>query len=188
MNCIIIHGCPSDEEKAMNPETRTFDKHWLKWSQRELIAAGIPTENPMMPNPWKPDYEVYKKIFEQHHINEHTVLVGHSCGSAFLVRWLGDTKRNIGKLILVAPWKIPDPTDELRMALYTYDIDETIKDRVKKIVIFTSDNEEEDGKKSAEIFHNALGGEVINLPNHGHYCLDDMGTEAFPELLKTILE
>lgn len=26
---IIIHGCPSNVEKAMNPETRTYDKHWI---------------------------------------------------------------------------------------------------------------------------------------------------------------
>jgi len=29
MNCIIIHGCPTDVEKAMSPEKRTYDKHWI---------------------------------------------------------------------------------------------------------------------------------------------------------------
>ena len=33
-NCIIIHGCPSDAEKAMNPETRTYDKHWIPWLKK----------------------------------------------------------------------------------------------------------------------------------------------------------
>ncbi len=187
MNCIILHGCPSDAEKAMNPETRTYDRHWLKWLQRELTAKGIPAENPMMPNPWAPNYEAFKKEFEKYEVNDQTILVGHSCGCAFLVRWLSETQRSIAKLILVAPWKIPDEGDEGRKAFYSYLIDETIKDRAKKIVIFTSDNEEEDGKRSAEIFHNALGGEVINLPNHGHYCLGDMGTEEFPEALEVIL-
>lgn len=54
--------------------------------------------------------------------------------------------------------------------------------------MFTADDEEDDGKKSLKIFHEALGGEVIGLKEHGHYTMDDMGTEKFPELLKVVLE
>lgn len=187
MNCVILHGCPSDLEKAMNLETRTYDKHWQPWLQGELIANGIPTERPMMPNPWAPEYEAYKKEFETYDVNDETILVGHSCGCAFLVRWLGETKKTIAKLILVAPWKIPSENDGGRKAFYIYPIDKTIKDRVKDIVMFTSDTEEDDGKKSLKIFHDALGGEVIDLKNHGHYCIADMGTEQFPEALDAIL-
>jgi len=188
MNCIIIHGCPSDEEKAMNSETRTYDKHWIPWIKKELSSKGIKTETPLMPKPWKPDYNRFKCEFEKYKVTEDTVLVGHSCGSAFLVRWLGETKQKISKLILVAPWKIPDKNDEDRIAFYTYLIDKTIKSRVKKIVMFTADDEEDDGKKSVEIFHKSLGGKVIELKGHGHYTLGDMGTEEFPELLKEILD
>ena len=188
MNCIIIHGCPSDEEKAMNSETRTYDKHWIPWIKKELSSKGIKTETPLMPKPWKPDYNRFKCEFEKYKVTEDTVLVGHSCGSAFLVRWLGETKQKISKLILVAPWKIPDENDEDRIAFYTYLIDKTIKSRVKKIVMFTADDEEDDGKKSVEIFHKSLGGKVIELKGHGHYTLGDMGTEEFPELLKEILD
>lgn len=42
-NCIIIHGCPSDEEKAMDAATRTYDKHWMPWLKNQLIALGIET-------------------------------------------------------------------------------------------------------------------------------------------------
>lgn len=187
-NCIIIHGCPSNKEKAMNPETRTYDKHWIPWTKRTLIEKGIPTETPLMPEPWEPVYEKFKKEFKKHEVNENTILIGHSCGCAFLVRWLGETKKEIQKLILVAPWKIPDKDDEFRKNYYTFSIDQTIKDRVRNIVMFTSDNEEEDGKKSLENFHEALGGNIIDLPKHGHYCLDDMGTEEFPELIEIIVK
>ena len=188
MKVIIIHGCPSNPEKAMNPETRTYDKHCMPWIKKELIARKILVELPMMPMPWQPNYDRFKKEFEKYEVTPQTVLVGHSCGSAFLVRWLGETKKKIAKLILVAPWKIPDKNDKDRIAFYTYPIDETIKSRIKQITIFTSNNEEEDGKKSAKLFHEALGGKIINLPNHGHYCLEDMGTEAFPELLNEIIK
>ena len=115
-------------------------------------------------------------------------MVGHSCGSAFLVRWLGETKGKIFKLILVAPWKIPDKDDEFRKEFYTYPIDESIKSRVGEIVMFTADNEEDEGKESLKIFHQTLGGAVIELKGHGHYTLGDMGTEEFPELLGKIID
>jgi len=186
-NCIIVHSCPSDEEKAMNPKTRTDDKHWIPWLKRNLTAAGFKTGVPLMPNPWKPEYQKFKIEFEKYVVNENTILIGHSCGCAFLVRWLGETKRKIFKLILIAPWKISDKDDDFRKEFYTYSIDENIKLRASEIIIFTSDDEENAGKESLKIFHQALGGEVIELKGHGHYTLGDMGTEEFPELLEKII-
>ena len=120
-------------------------------------------------------------------VDEETILVGHSCGCAFLVRWLGETKKKVKKLILVAPWKIPDPEDKCRVAFYTYSIDPMIKARVDSITIFTSDNEEADGKKSVSIFHEALGGKIIDLKGRGHYTLESM-SEEFRELVEEILK
>ena len=188
LNCIVLHGCPSNIEKAMNPETRTHDKHWMPWIKKELSMRGIKVETPLMPNPWAPNYEAFKTEFEKYLVNENTVLIGHSCGCAFLVRWLGDSKKKIKKLILVAPWKIPDGSDQARIDFYTYPIDDGIKTRVEGVVIFTSNNEEEDGKKSVKIFHDALGGKIISLENHGHYTMGDMGTDTFPELLEEVVQ
>ena len=187
INCIIIHGCPSRVEKAMSPETRTYDKHWIPWIKKELTAGGIKTETPLMPSPWEPDYEKFKQEFEKYEVTEHTILIGHSCGSAFLVRWLGETKRKIFKLILVAPWKIAGKGDKFRKSFYEYPIDETIKLRVKEIVMFTADDEKDDGKESLRIFHQALGGKIIELKGKGHYTMSDMGTTEFPELLEVVL-
>jgi predicted alpha/beta hydrolase family esterase len=186
-NCIIIHGCPSDAERAMNPKTRTYDKHWIPWIKKELDSNDIKTETPLMPEPWYPDYKKFKKEFEKYTINDNTILVGHSCGCAFLIRWLGETGQRVNKLILVAPWKIPDKNDKYRKAFYEYQIDKEIKSRVNEIIMFTSNDEEDDGKKSLRIFQEALGGKVIKLKKHGHYTIDDMGTEKFPELLEEII-
>ena len=38
------------------------------------------------------------------------------------------------------------------------------------------------------MYDSLLGGKIIELNNHGHYTLDDMGTNEFPELLKEINE
>ncbi len=187
INCIIIHGCPGDEEKAMNVETRTYDKHWIPWLKEKLVENKINVSTPQMPEPWKPDYEKFKKELEKYDVSENTILIGHSCGCAFLVRYLGETKKQIPKLILVAPWKLPYRNDGADKTFYEYDIDKSIVSRVKEIIMFTSNDEEEDGKKSLKIFHNALGGKIIEFPNHGHYTLGDMKTNEFPKLLNEII-
>lgn len=186
-NCIIIHGCPSDKEKAMNPETRTYDKHWLPWTKEVLTELGISTETPLMPDPWEPSYEKFKAEFEKWPVNEDTSLIGHSCGTTFLLRWLGETKQKVSKLILVAPWAMTDKDDPARKAFYEHPIDPSIKDRVGEIIFFTSDDEEEDGKKSLKIIHDIIGGRIIDLPHHGHYTMGDMGTTEFPELIEQII-
>ncbi len=188
INCIIIHGCPSNKEKAMNPETRTYDKHWIPWIKEKLDNLDIKAETPLMPAPWEPNYDDFKKEFERCDIKENTILVGHSCGSSFLVRWLGESKQKVKKLILVTPFKIPkEENDSVREAFYAYEIDEGIKSRVEDIIMFTTDNEHEKGKKSLEIFHKKLGGKIVNIKGMGHYILRDMGTEEFPELLEEII-
>lgn len=185
MAVIIIHGCPSKPEDSSK---RTYDKHWIPWIKKELTSKGIKTETPLMPSPWAPDYEAFKKEFEKYPVLEDAILIGHSCGCAFLVRWLSESKQKINKLILVAPWKIAEKEDKFRPAFYDYSIDKTIKSRVKEIIMFTSDDESEIGKKSLEIFHDALGGKIIELPSHGHYTFGDMGTAEFQELRDEILK
>ncbi|MDP2788747.1 MAG: alpha/beta hydrolase [bacterium] len=187
LNCIIIHGCPSNETEFMTPDKHTYYKHWIQWVKNQLILKEVATEAPLMPSPWAPDYEAFKKEFEKYSVSENTILIGHSCGCAFLVRYLGESKKKIRKLILVGPWKIPKEGNVLKEKFYTYDIDETIKSRVQEIIMFTADNEREDGKKSLEIYKKSLGGKIIELKGRGHYIFKDMGTEEFPELINEII-
>ena len=184
---IIIHGCPSNKKKAMDAETRTYDKHWMPWIKKELTSKGVKTETPLMPNPWEPDYEAFKKEFEKYEVTEDTILIGHSCGCTFLVRWLGDAKKKINKLILVAPWKIEEDASESKKAFYKFSFDATVKDRIKEIIMFTANDEDEYGKQGLKMFHEALGGKIVELKGRGHYTQGDMGTEEFPELLKEIV-
>jgi predicted alpha/beta hydrolase family esterase len=183
-NCIIIHGCPSKEPKT--PEERTYDKHWIPWLKQELEDRDIKTEVPLMPTPWDAKYEEFKEVFENYKVDENTVLIGHSCGTAFLVRWLSESKQKVHKLILVAPWKIA--LTEKKRAFYNFPIDKDLKNRVDQIVLFTSNDEEENGKKSLEMYHDVLDGELIELENHGHFVESHMGTNKFPELLEKVLE
>jgi predicted alpha/beta hydrolase family esterase len=101
---------------------------------------------------------------------------------------LGESKKKVKKLILVAPWKVTYREDRSDKAFYGYEINSSVKSNIKEIIIFSSDNEEEGGKRSAKMFHESLGGKLIELKGKGHYVLEDMGTEEFPELLQEILK
>lgn len=185
-NCIIIHGCPPAIETQINPKTRTYDKHWIPWAKKELGKLYIKTAAPLMPTPWAPDYEKYKKKFDKLPVNKNTILIGHSCGCNFLVHWLGETKRSINKLILVAPWKADEQIGKKEWPFYVFPIDKTIKNRVKEIIIFTSNTEYPAGKRGAAMFGQALDAQIISLKNHGHYVFSHMGTNEFPELIKAV--
>lgn len=187
MKVFVLHGCPSNIERAMDPETRTYDKHWIPWLKDELNKRGIDVETPLMPNPWAPNYEAFKTEFEKFSVSKDDILIGHSCGCAFLVRWLGETKQKIQKLILVAPWKVVDSGNDIQKAFYEFPIDEDIKSRVNEIIMFTADDEEPEGKKSLKMYEATLGGNVMELKGHGHFTTGDMGTTEFPELLEEVL-
>ena len=52
--------------------------------------------------------------------------------------------------------------------------------------MFTSDNERPGGRESLKIYHQALGGKIIELKGKGHFIFEDMKTREFPELLGEI--
>lgn len=186
-NCILIHGSPRDPDHWI-PIGDT--KRWQTWIKEELEKRGIPTFVPSMPIPWEPRYVDWKKEFEKLPTNEKSILVGHSAGGAFLVRWLGETKRKIKKLILVSPGKnIGEyPNAEHNRELYDFEIDPSVSERVGEIVVFTSPEEPLHRQKNVALYKELLGAAVISITDKGHFVYADMKTNEFPELLKKILE
>jgi predicted alpha/beta hydrolase family esterase len=187
INCIIIHGSPRNPDHWVPVGD---PKRWQTWIKAELEKIGIETYTPTMPNPVEPLYSAWKEEFEKLPVNENTILVGHSAGGAFLPRWLGETQQKVRKLILVAPGKnIGDyPNAEHNRELYDFQIDQGIKDRVEKIVIFTSPEEPSHRQKNVATYRELLDAKVISIPGKGHFVYNDMGTNKFPELLKEILK
>jgi uncharacterized protein len=187
MRCIIIHGCPTNKERMLSQEDRTYDKHWIPWLKRELISKGVETKTPLMPEPWKPSYEDWKKEMDELGVGEEDVLIGHSCGAGFLVRYLGDMKVKVKKLILVAPAIIHSGSYKTLNNLLKYDIDPDVKDLIGEIIIFASKDDTKGILESVKIFSKGLEVEPTYLKEMGHFTREDMGTEKFPELLEAIL-
>ncbi|NCN52027.1 hypothetical protein GW931_03370 [archaeon] len=180
MKVIVVHGIADDEKD--NPQSP-----WMFWLKEKLNEKGISCFVSLMPKAWNPNYSDWKKEFEKIEIDEDDILIGHSAGASFLVRWLGEKDKKVRKLILVAPWKVPSleyPKGENEM--YNFKINSAIKNNVKDIIIFSSNDEDEEGIISAKIFEKELKGRLVELKNQGHFDTYS-GLKEFSELLEEVL-
>lgn len=187
-NCIIVHGSLVRDKRGDKDYIPESEGNWIGWLKKRLEDIGIRSYNPQMPESWKPKYEEWKKEFEKLEVNEDTILIGHSAGGAFLVRWLGGTGKKVKKLILVAAAKTFDEEHKRLKELSDFNINSNIKNNVGEVIIFVSDNDIDIIKESAKIYEKALNAKLIEFHGKGHFSLGDLGTEEFPELLEEVLK
>jgi predicted alpha/beta hydrolase family esterase len=182
---MILHGMPSEKSYLDSNREAQSNSHWLPWIQQQLLTKGILAQTPELPNPFKPVYEDWKSIFERHEINENTLLVGHSCGAGFLVRWLSENDVRVGKVVLVAPWM--DPHHELD-GFFEFNIDPHAIERTKGVDVFISEDDDEEMHTAVNQIKEAWPAAVVHsLKDKGHFTLRDMGTREFPELREVLL-
>lgn len=179
---IILHGCPPNEQ-TVTPKTN----RWMNWLQIKLKEKGFDAIAPDMPTSWNPKYIEWKQEFEKYLITKKTLLIGHSCGAAFLVRWLLETNKTVKKLILVAPAKIPETETDTRQDLYRFDLPIDASYIADEIVVFTS-NDFPHHLKSLEMYKMFLKPRIIKLENKFHFLYFQMKTNEFPELLEEALK
>jgi len=184
-NAILLHGTCDKEEYFNSQYPSLSNSHWFPWLQKQLIINGISTQTPEIPEAYSPNYAVWKQEFERYSINENTILVGHSCGGGFLVRWLSETDIKVNKVILVAPWL--DPNRVKTTDFFNFKIDSKILERANSITIFTSENDESDILESVRLIKGSIPSiPVVSFKNHGHFTFEDMGSVEFTELLEEI--
>ena len=183
---IIIHGMPSKEE-YYDPRRRSTSRgHWIAWLQRQLILKEILTQTPEMPEPYAPVYEKWSEVFGQYAIDKDTILIGHSYGAGFLLRYLSEHTLETGKVILVAPWL--DPHNELGEDIFSCTIDEKLKEKSKDvIVVYSLDDDQEIIDSSLKIIGSIKNVVTKVFTDKGHFTYGEMGTSEFPELLEICL-
>jgi predicted alpha/beta hydrolase family esterase len=149
-NAIIIHGKPSKEVYYSDKFPSSSNFAWIPWLQKQLIIKDIKADTPEMPYAYEPDYTLWKKELERFDITPETILIGHSAGGGFLVRWLSENKDiTVGKVILVAP--SIDPAKKSSTGFCDFNIDTQLAKRTKETVIFVSDNDSEGILQSVDI-------------------------------------
>lgn len=183
---IILHGMPSKEE-YYNPKSEAqSNKHWIPWLQRQLILNDILAQTPELPRPFEPIYEKWRSVFEQFDIDENTILVGHSCGGGFLVRWLTETDKRVGKVALVAPFLDPHH-NQVESSFFDFSLGQNIVSKTAGIRIFYSTDDDQDILDSVDQIKFLPGVETTVLMGMGHLTFKDMGRRDFPELAEWLV-
>jgi predicted alpha/beta hydrolase family esterase len=188
-NAIIIHGT-CDKEEYYSPEYPSASNfHWLPWLVKQLLIKDIHAVTPEMPHGYMPDYVVWKREFERFDITNETILVGHSCGGGFLVRWLSENKdKNVGKVVLVASWLDPNKTKGEDNDFFDFVMAPELVSRTQGVTIFNSDDDMEAIHTSVkQIMETIPEIKLVQFQGKGHFYLSDLGKEAFPELLEEVV-
>ena len=183
---ILIHGAPYEEEFRDKTKPSPSNTNWFPSIQKQLCLKDRISIAPEMPRPYEPNYRAWSEVFEQFKISNETILIGHSCGGGFLLRYLSENKNVVPKkVILVAPWLDPEPK-ELSTNFFDFEIDQTLPERTS-LHIFMSSDDFEGCLKSFEIIEKALPNATYHkFSNKGHFTEPD-GAKAFPELFAIVL-
>jgi uncharacterized protein len=184
---IILHGKPPKEEYFDPQSPSPSNAHWLPWLQRRLLLNGVLAQTPELPDPYEPDYRRWSAVFERFPLDAETMLVGHSCGAGFLVRWLGEHRVQVGKVALVAAWI--DPNRNRAPAMFDgLQIDAKLAARTRGVRLFVSDDDGPEILATAALLESAIEGiQLSRFSDRGHFTLGAMKTEAFPELLDFLI-
>lgn len=186
-NAIIMHGTCSRKEYYADEKLTLSNQNWIPWLQKQLMMRDIIAYAPDIPFAFKPNYQIWRKEAERFTIGPETMLVGHSTGGGFWVRWLSEHPRvHVGKVVLVAPWL--DPNNIKKTTFFSFEIDKMLAERTKGLTIFHSDNDHLGIRWSVETIHKSLrGNQFKEFHNYGHFCYEDMKSYEFPELLDELL-
>lgn len=184
-NAVLIHGTTDNDEYYSDTYPSLSNSHWFPWLQKQMLMADILTQTPEMPKATYPDYALWKETLERFPINNESILVGHSCGGGFLLRYFSENKISVKRIVLVAPWL--DANHEKDPEFFNFQIDGDLASRTD-LHMFYTDNDSESVTKSVAIIHQEIPNiQSREFKNYGHFCLSDMGTEEFPELRYIIL-
>lgn len=187
-NAIILHGKPSKEEYYDPKAPSMSNAHWIPWLQGQLLKHDIWAATPEVPNAFKPEWKLWCKEVERFDITPETILVGHSAGAGFWLRWLSEHKDiKVAKVILVAASLAYGWEEEGNAFLENFTLDPELTSRTK-VVIFNSDNDHPSIQQAVkEICAIMPDVDYKEFHNYGHFTIGSMKTTEFPELLEVCL-
>jgi len=188
-NAILVPGRPDKKEYYDPTRPTNSNDIWFPWLSKQLILQDILAVALEIPRPWQPRYDIWKKEFERFDITPETILVGHSCGGGFLIRYLSDhPDLKVGKVALVAPWTNPSRNPKSDTAdFFDFTIDPDLASRTDGLSIFYSTNDSKSILDTITLLRQELHGvQWHEFHDKGHFVTRTLGGEAFPELLEVL--
>lgn len=186
---IILHGRPDEQECADPQHPSASNDHWIAWLQKQLVIAGHNVQTPEIFDPRHSPYAEWRQEFERHLVDDPMILIGHSRGAGFLVRWLSEHENiQVEKLVLVAA-SLVMPVGAHETDFFDFEIDQRLDERVEEFHIFhSSDDTTPSIPESAEILKQHFPNASWHTFNSmGHFCIEDMDTQEFPDLRDAII-
>lgn len=185
---IIIHGLPDKDEYYGGVWPSPSNSHWIPWIQKQLNKKDFSSQALEMPKPFFPNYEEWSDVFSQMKISHETILIGHSCGAGFLVRYLSENISISPKqVILVAPWI--DTDNYLRdqeNTFFDFKIDSDISNRTEVHIMVSSDDDQYI-HDSVDSINSSISRIIMHkFTDKGHFTEPGLGSKEFPELLEIL--
>ncbi|MFH1450418.1 MAG: alpha/beta fold hydrolase, partial [archaeon] len=160
---IIIHGTGGYPEE-----------NWFPWLKEQMKPHGYEVIIPQFPTPENQNPETWFEVFRDYekYLNNDTILIGHSCGGAFLLRVLEKISVRIKASVFVAASAGVKP-------IKYYEIDrpfvekpfdwEKISSSSDYFFVFHSEDDPLICIKNGEKIVQKLGVNLIRLKNAGHF-------------------
>lgn len=188
-NAIILHGGPSKEEYYDPNNPCPSNSYWIPWLQGKLIQAGISTATPEVPRAYDRNWTVWTKEVERFEIGPETIMIGHSTGAGFFVKFLSIHKDlKVNRVFLVAPWLDPD-REHTKDFFDDFEIDPELANRTAGLTIFNSDTDQVSVQKTVDILRNTIHPLTYReFHAYGHFMFNGWKPSKFPELLEEIVQ
>ena len=187
---LIIHGWDGKKGFYDPNQPTNSNANWFPWLSKQLMIRDIHTVAIEMPNSYYPEYEIWKKELERFELDKDTILIGHSCGASFIVRYLSENNVKVGKVFLVAPWLgLPFDDDEpFDETFFQFDIDKNLTKKTAGVLLIESTDDMPQIQESAKILKDKIVNmDVLTFSDKGHFDILTANMHEFPELLEEII-
>jgi len=191
---ILIHGWGNKQEFYDPKYPTPSNSHWFPWLSKQLMIHDIHAIAIEMPNSYYPEYEIWEKELERFELDPDTILIGHSCGSGFIVRYLSENDIRVGKVFLVAPWmgiisaNSKQPETSFTETFFNVQIDRNLATKTRGVTLIESTNDARPVQESVKVLKASIDNlNIITIENAGHFTALD-GYSKFPKLLTEILK
>ena len=175
MKVYIVHGLNS-----------ALDKHWFAYLVGELAKRNISCYCLPMPNPTAPDAQEWLDFLKKEiHMDDQTVLIGHSVGCVAVLTYLAHTGAKALGTILVSGFDEPlERLPQLNPFIELYRKQPSISPLANSYVFAALDDKSVPYELIDRLSRN-LESVLIRYPHGGHFKEED-GYDTFPALLHQV--
>ena len=165
------------------------ENNWFPWLKDELENAGHKVYVPRFPTPNGQSLDKWMNIFLEFdkYIDDDTIFIGHSLGSAFIFSILEKYKAKAAFLVsgFIGLLGLKE-FDPINQTISDKDFDwEIIKENCKNFFIFHSENDPYVPLSKGNEIAGLVGGDFMLVENAGHFN-ETAGYKRFDLLLEKI--